>query len=66
VSVCHERDDVDLQAPAPADWPARFRKAADVAPVGTAQELRLIAARLERQRPDLVEAIGRALLGEAP
>jgi hypothetical protein len=51
---------------APIDWPARFRAAAEVADSNgwylTADTLRNIS---KSTRPDVVEAIGRALLGQA-
>lgn len=56
--------------PLPVDWPTRFHKAADVAEkAGWAHSyanlFRNIASWLERDvAPDVVEAIGRALLGQ--
>lgn len=54
--------------PAPIDWPARFRAAAEVAEgegwLGTATQLRELALHFPAGRPAGVEAIGRALLGE--
>jgi hypothetical protein len=53
---------------APVDWPARFRAAAEAVegfgavPVRVA--LRVLAKDLEHTPPHVVEAIGRALLGE--
>jgi hypothetical protein len=56
---------------APIDWPARFRAAAEVAEAadfpGTARDLERIAEQLRSlgfSWPHVVEAIGRALLGE--
>lgn len=50
--------------PAPVDWPARFRKAADVAEWNyVAGDLRAVADSLEVMPPDVVEAIGRELGG---
>jgi hypothetical protein len=48
--------------PAPVDWPARFRAAAEAAPGDT--HLADVANDLERLPPHVVKAIGRALLGE--
>lgn len=53
--------------PAPVDWPARFRAAGDAAGSGYWDEFYNLADSLEGlapHRPDLVEAIGRALIGE--
>ncbi|HTF49500.1 MAG TPA: hypothetical protein VK735_18815 [Pseudonocardia sp.] len=54
-----------LNQPAPIDWPARFRKAADVAEregaYGIADHLRRGADELP---PAVVEAIGRELSGK--
>jgi hypothetical protein len=51
----------------PVDWPARFRAAAEAAD-GTylGGQLQVSAHYLESAPPAVVEAIGRALLGEAP
>lgn len=53
---------------APADWPARFRAAAEVADregaAAVASYLRNTGGYLALYRPDVVEAIGRALLSE--
>jgi hypothetical protein len=48
------------------DWPARFRAAADVADddLFGGDVLRMVASMLERWPAHVVEAIGRALLGE--
>lgn len=55
----------EMEDPAPINWPDRFRKAADVAGDGrVGRDLRLAAGWLEVQPPDVVAAIGRALLGE--
>jgi hypothetical protein len=55
--------------PAPIDWPARFRCAAEVAQgwgwTQVRHELSQIAGWMEHLHPDVVEAIGRAMLGEA-
>lgn len=60
-------------ASGPTDWPARFRAAAEVADearyVGTQSDLRRLAGQLASLAicdPQVVEGIGRALLGEAP
>lgn len=55
---------------APVDWPARFRAAAKEAAcrhIGRwlSRDLLTAADRLDQLPPDVVEAIGRALLGEA-
>lgn len=53
---------------ASVDWPARFRAAADAAGGGrVAYDLRGLASWIETgaANPDVVEAIGRALLGES-
>lgn len=54
--------------PAPIDWPDRFRTAADVAEgefeIDATAVLDDVAWRLERMPLHVVEAIGRALLGE--
>lgn len=55
--------------PVPIDWPARFRAAAEVAAGagwnGTAANIRDLAHRhADEDRRRVVEAIGRALLGE--
>jgi hypothetical protein len=48
------------------DWPARFRAAAEVAEdFLLADALRELAAELAAHPAHVVEAIGRALLGEA-
>ena len=53
----------------PIDWPARFRTAADAAEkrgaAAGAAELRDFANKMFWAPPDVVEAIGRALLGES-
>jgi hypothetical protein len=57
-------------APAPIDWPARFRAAADVAEMRAGRRtaayygLNDLAKWCVTQPPDVVEAIGRALLSE--
>ena len=61
---------VGWPAPTPVDWPARFRAAADVAEreglVRSARELRELARRWGKPPlQESIEAIGRALLGEA-
>jgi hypothetical protein len=52
--------------PAPVDWPARFRAAADVADddLFGGDVFRMVASMLERWPARVVEAIGRELLGE--
>jgi hypothetical protein len=51
--------------PAPIDWPAGLRRAAEVIGHGrVARDLSLAAGWLERQPADVVERFGRALLGE--
>jgi len=61
-----------VDVPAPVDWPARLRKAADVADraswIGIGADLRDLAFRIEVRHvpPHVVEAIGRALTGDEP
>lgn len=56
--------------PAPIDWPARFRAAADAADHAgspdVAYQLRCVAAATAWLPAHVVVAFGRALLGEAP
>ena len=55
-------------ATAPVDWPARFRAAEKEARAkglhGTADRLEDLASILSARDPDVVGAIGRALMGE--
>ena len=58
------------QQSAPIDWPARFRAAAEVAEregqINARRALSGVADWLDYLPPHVVEAIERALMGEAP
>jgi hypothetical protein len=60
---------IERRAKAPIDWPARFRAAAEVAEglhrSSWAVRFRDLAEAVESEDWDAVEAVGRALLGEA-